>query len=77
LCIPAISDEARLFQDGHVAGHSRLARAQLCHQLADTMFAPIPKNSEGSEAGWFGKRREDRNDILHADTYIAITAYAQ
>jgi len=56
LRITADDHEACRLKSRHMAGHAGLAGAELPHQLANTMLAPIPHHSEGFEPDRFCER---------------------
>ena len=52
LSIAPVDHETRDLQSRHVAGHAGLAGAELAHQFANAVLAPIPDHSEGFKTGW-------------------------
>lgn len=63
LRIAPIDHETRKFERGDVAGHPRLGGAELSHQFADAMLAPVPYQPKSPQSRWLGKRGENHNGI--------------
>lgn len=55
LSIAPIDHETGRFERRHMAGHSGLAGAEIPHQFANAMFAPIPQHPEGLEPNRLGE----------------------
>ena len=61
LSVAAVHRETGGFEGRHMAGHPGLAGAELPHQFANTVLAPIPQHPEGFKSGRLGQRGKNRN----------------
>ena len=59
LRITTVDHEAGCLESRHVARHAGLAGAELPHQLADAVLAPIPYHSEGLKPDRLCERGEN------------------
>ena len=61
LSIAPVDHETGGLEGRHMARHAGLAGAELAHQFANTMLAPIPHHSEGFKPNRLYERGKNRN----------------